>query len=136
MPRFPLFIWRLRRACRKYRIEVLNPHFIGLEHFSLMLFARFGGFHGPLLLSFHGSDIRSMIQTRGIERSLSRLLLKGAAALVPCSYGLGEEVLMLAPESARIALYPCQTESMSHASSPAHNITHRFQITSPAGAPS
>ena len=96
----PVFIWKLRSICRRFKIEVLNPHFIGLEYFALLLFRHFSGYRGKLLLSFHGSDIRTMIQSRGLERFLSRLLLRGADTLIPCSAGLGEEILMFVPECA------------------------------------
>ena len=96
----PALLGQLRDICRRYGIEVINPHFVGLEIFGLMLFRRSGLFKGKLILSFHGSDLRAMIQSRGWERILSRLLLRGADVLVPCSFGLGEEILLLAPECA------------------------------------
>jgi glycosyltransferase involved in cell wall biosynthesis len=96
----PRFFWQLRDLCRRHQIRVVNPHFIGLEYFPLMLFRRLGGFRGRLLLSFHGSDIRGMMQSRGLERYLSRLLLRGADVLVPCSRDLGEEIRMFVPECA------------------------------------
>ncbi len=105
--RLPSLFRKLRALCDAENVQVLNPHFIGLEYFSLMLFRRFGGFHGPLLLSFHGSDIRSMMRTRGFERFLSRLLLRGADLLIPCSEGLAEEIALFVPECAgRIASIP------------------------------
>ncbi len=99
--RAPALFWRLHAICKEHRIKILNPHFVGLECFVLMLFRRTGCFRGKLFLSFHGSDIRSMIQSKGLERIWSRLLLRGADLLIPCSEGLGEEILMLVPECAR-----------------------------------
>ncbi len=96
----PALFWRLRATCRRHNIEILNPHFIGLEHLALVLFRRSGCFGGKLLLSFHGSDVRSMVQSKGLQRLLSRLLLRGADTLIPCSEGLAEEILMLVPECA------------------------------------
>lgn len=105
--RAPLFFHQLRTLCRQYDVRVLNPHFVGLEHLTLLLFRRLGCFHGRIALSFHGSDLRSMIQSRGIERLLARVLLRGADLLIPCSQGLAEEILLLAPECAtRIAPVP------------------------------
>ena len=94
-------LFRLRAFCRNRRVEVLNPHFIGLEHFCLVLLRRTGLFHGRVLLSFHGSDIRNMIQSRGMERWFFRLTLRGADALVPCSEGLAAEIEMFVPECVR-----------------------------------
>lgn len=98
--RLPELFWTLRRHGKQFRISVLNPHFVGMEHFGLMLFRRSGLFQGKLILSFHGSDIRRMLQAKGYERLLYRLLLRGADVLVPCSFALAEEILMLAPECA------------------------------------
>lgn len=103
----PQLFSRLRAICRRFDIEVINPHYVGLEIFGLMLFRRSGLFKGKLILSFHGSDLRGMIQTTGWRRFLARLLLRGADVLVPCSAGLGEEILLLAPEcAARIVPIP------------------------------
>ncbi len=98
--RLPALLIRLRSICRRYGIETINPHFIGMEIFGLVLFRRSGLFKGKLILSFHGADLRTMIQSKGWPRMLSRLMLRGADVLVPCSRGLGEEILLLAPECA------------------------------------
>lgn len=103
----PTMLWNLRSLCRQYSIRVLNPHFIGIEHFPLVLLRKLGLFRGTLILSFHGSDIRSMLQTQGIQRELFRILLRGADVLVSCSEGLREEILILVPECAkRTAVIP------------------------------
>ncbi|MBV8570307.1 MAG: glycosyltransferase family 4 protein [Acidobacteriaceae bacterium] len=93
-------LWRLRRICRTERIKVLNPHFIGLTHFALMLFRRTVWRKGKLVFSFHGSDLRAMMQSRGLERLLLRLLVRGADRLVACSEGLADELRAFAPECA------------------------------------
>jgi glycosyltransferase involved in cell wall biosynthesis len=99
--RAPWLLLKLSAFCRERRIEVLNPHFVGLEHFCLVLLKRLGLFRGRVLLSFHGSDIRFMMQSGGIERWFSRLTLRWADYLIPCSEGLGAEIMMFAPESAK-----------------------------------
>jgi glycosyltransferase involved in cell wall biosynthesis len=121
--RLPSLFLHLQRLCREHQITVLNPHFVGLEHLGLMLFRRSGLFQGKLVLSFHGSDIRSMLQTKGWRRFLARTLLRGADVLVPCSIALGEEILLLVPERA-CALVPIQNgiDSESFAKSAAIGI--------------
>ncbi|MDQ2777759.1 MAG: glycosyltransferase family 4 protein [Acidobacteriota bacterium] len=99
--RAPWMLLKLRAFCREQRVEVLNPHFVGLEHFCLVLLKRLGLFRGRVLLSFHGSDIRLMMQSGGLERWFSLLTVRWADYLIPCSEGLGSEVLMFAPESAK-----------------------------------
>ncbi len=96
----PAILWRLRSICRRHSIAVLNPHFIGLEYFPLLILRKLRWFRGQLILSFHGSDIRSMMQSRGIERCLSKILLRGADQLVACSEGLRDEILYFVPECA------------------------------------
>jgi glycosyltransferase involved in cell wall biosynthesis len=96
----PFFFRRLGAICRQHDVRVLNPHFVGIEHLTLILFRWLGCFRGHIALSFHGSDIRGMIQSRGLERFLVRMLLRGADVLIPCSQGLGKEILLIAPECA------------------------------------
>jgi glycosyltransferase involved in cell wall biosynthesis len=96
----PLILWKLRQLCRRYSIGILNPHFIGLEYFPLLVMRRLGLFRGKLILSFHGLDIREMQRSRGLERYLSLTLLRGADWLVGCSSGLREEIVKLVPECA------------------------------------
>ncbi len=96
--KMPVLLWRWRRMCREHQIAVLNPHFIGLELFGLMLLRRLGLFDGQLLLSFHGSDIRGMLQSRGIERYLSKLLLRGSDRLIACSNELAGEIELFVPD--------------------------------------
>ena len=94
----PSVLWKLRATCRRYSIRVLNPHFITIEYFPLLLLRKLGMFRGQLILSFHGSDIRGIIQSRGMERWLFRMLLRGSDFLVACSDGLREEILDFVPE--------------------------------------
>ncbi len=96
--KMPGLLWRWRRMCLEHQIAVLNPHFIGLEFFGLMLLRRLGLFKGQLFLSFHGSDIRGMLQSRGVERYFSKLLLRGADRLIACSNALAEEIEMFVPD--------------------------------------
>lgn len=98
--RAPAFFRQLRSVCQRHDVQVLNPHFIGLEHLTLLLFRWLGYFQGQIVLSFHGSDIRHMIQSRGVKRFLSQLLLRRADLLIPCSEGLGQEILLLVPDCA------------------------------------
>lgn len=98
--RAPIFFVRLRAICRQHDVRVLNPHFVGLEHLTLLLFRKLGYFRGRIALSFHGADVRGMIQSRGLERMLARVLLRGVDLLIPCSQGLGQELSLLVPECA------------------------------------
>jgi glycosyltransferase involved in cell wall biosynthesis len=98
--RGPSILWKLRSLCRKYSINVLNPHFIGLEYLPLVLLRRLGLFRGQLIFSLHGADLKELRQSRGLERRLSKMLLRGADYLVPCSEGLAAEIADFVPECA------------------------------------
>jgi L-malate glycosyltransferase len=105
--RLPRTLLRLRALCRANSIRILNPHFIGLEHLSLGLLRRLRLFSGKLILSFHGSDLRSLMQGSVVQRILARILLRSADHLVACSQGLAEEMLFFVPDLAsRMAVIP------------------------------
>jgi glycosyltransferase involved in cell wall biosynthesis len=94
----PSSIYRLIVLCRENHAQVLNPHFVGLEYFTLALLRRSRLFRGKLLFSFHGSDLRAMLGLSGLEKGLARFLLRSADLLVPCSSDLGSELLLLVPD--------------------------------------
>jgi glycosyltransferase involved in cell wall biosynthesis len=86
---------RLLRLVRENHIAVVNPHFPGTEVISFLLLRRWCGF--KVILSFHGSDIRTALRSKGLERAAYRWMLRAADAVVACSYGLLEEIRMLEP---------------------------------------
>ncbi|HLH04616.1 MAG TPA: glycosyltransferase family 4 protein [Bryobacteraceae bacterium] len=95
--KLPVVLWRWRKLCREIEIDVLNPHFIGPDYLILALLRGLGLFRGTLILSFHGSDVHRLHQTRGLERLLCKILLRQADWLVPCSEVLAEQVRRFAP---------------------------------------
>jgi glycosyltransferase involved in cell wall biosynthesis len=62
-------------------------------------------FPGKVILSFHGSDIRSAHGMRGWMRWAYRCLLRQADAVVSCSEGLQSEVLALEPSAKACVIY-------------------------------
>jgi glycosyltransferase involved in cell wall biosynthesis len=96
--RTPRVVWKLWTLCRQYDLDVLNPHFVGLEHLPFVLLKRLGLFRGKLVFSFHGADLREMFQATPLEKRLLRMMLRNADALVCCSEGLREELVLFAPE--------------------------------------
>lgn len=95
----PLALLRLRRLCRAKRIGVLNMHYPDLEALNLVLLKRLGLFGGAVVLSLHGSDIRSALRESGIARRIWRFMLRHASTVVCCSDGLTEETLQLEPRA-------------------------------------
>ena len=97
-------IGRLIPLIRRNRIAVINAHFPGTEVITFLLLRRWCGFR--VVLSFHGSDIREAIGSRGLKRWAYRWMLRAADAVVPCSQGLLEEVRMLETRLRRVVVVP------------------------------
>ncbi len=94
----PFIAWRLWSFCRRYSITVLNPHFAGIDDLPLWFVRKTGIFKGKLILSFHGLDVNTLTSSRGLERFLGKMLLRGADFLVACSSGLRDEIIRFVPE--------------------------------------
>jgi len=96
---------RLRKLVKKCNIGVFNLHFPDLAALNFVLLRDFRLFRGKVILSFHGSDIRSAIQESGISNRLWKFLLRRADAVVACSDGLKAEVLILEPRCKPVTIY-------------------------------
>lgn len=101
----PAALFRLRRLCRVNRIGVLNMHYPDLEALNLILLKLLGLFHGQVILSLHGSDIRSAMQETGTAKRLWRFMLRHASTVVTCSNGLRQEALQFEPRANVITIY-------------------------------
>lgn len=95
-------IGRLVTLARKHKIAVLNAHFPGTEVISFLLLRRWCGF--KVILSFHGSDIREALRSRGLKRAAYRWMLRTSDGVAPCSEGLLEEIRMLEPRLRKVAV--------------------------------
>jgi len=93
--RFPYRCWCLRRIIIECDIKVINPHFPNLGSLAFLLLGKCHLFKGKVILSFHGSDMRMALSTRGFERTLWKVLLRGADHIVVVSDDLGKDVLAL-----------------------------------------
>jgi len=89
----PAELRRLRRLISAHGLRAINMHFAGLESFSFVALRRLGLFRGKYVLTFHGSDVRQVLRTRGAQRALWRLILHGVDRLVFVSKDLKEEFL-------------------------------------------
>lgn len=101
----PRELFALRRLAKRYNIAAFNIHFPDLQALSFVLLRMFRLFEGQIILSVHGSDIRSAHQERGFPKALWKFLLRNASAVVACSKGLAEEVLLLEPRSRTATIY-------------------------------
>jgi glycosyltransferase involved in cell wall biosynthesis len=96
---FPARCREIRRSVKQLRISVINPHYPDLGALNFLAMKRMGLFRGKLVLSFHGSDIRGALHSRGIKRFLWRILVRGADRIVVVSNDLATDVLALEPRS-------------------------------------
>jgi glycosyltransferase involved in cell wall biosynthesis len=93
----PSTLLHLRRLNRNFRIEVINPHFPGLNSLTFVVLRKLGWFRGKLILSFHGSDVRAIESTTGIARRAWEIILRNADAVVTCSQALSRRIGALVP---------------------------------------
>ncbi len=96
---------RLRRICLDQKISALNVHFPDLEALNLVLLRLFGLFDGQVVVSLHGSEIRSALQQTGLRKRIWRFMLRHASTVVTCSDGLKQELLQLEPRAKAVTIY-------------------------------
>lgn len=95
--RLPVTLFRLRQIFRKMRVEVVNPHFPGMECIHFFMLRWLGIFRGRIILSFHGSDVVAVSKSAFFERRLWAVLLRSADANVCCSRALARRLVDAAP---------------------------------------
>src|ERR1700691_3417856 len=93
--RLPYRCWVMRRIIDQQNIRIINPHFPDLASLLFLALKKLKLFKGKIILSFHGSDIRNALATKGRERKLWRMLLRGADHIVVVSDYLAKDVLAL-----------------------------------------
>jgi len=88
----PAFLIDLLRFCRRHRVVAFNFHYPDLGAFSIALLRFLGLYRGAFILSFHGTDLRTVRGAGRIERALWRYMLHCATAIAACSRAFAEEV--------------------------------------------
>jgi glycosyltransferase involved in cell wall biosynthesis len=95
-------LWHL---AKEYRIDAINFHFPSLNALNWIALQKLRLFPGKVILSFHGSDIRTAHGLHGWERFAYRYLLREADAVVSCSKDLQSEVVALEPRVKACVIY-------------------------------
>jgi glycosyltransferase involved in cell wall biosynthesis len=93
--RLPYRCWALHRIIRQHNIAIINPHFPDLESLVFVVLKKLRLFRGKVILSFHLSDVQHSLSTKGLERKLWRVLLRGTDHIVVVSDDLAKDVLTL-----------------------------------------
>lgn len=98
--RFPRRYRALRRIITKHNVRIVNPHYPGLNAFLFVALRQLGGFAGQIVLSFHGSDAKTVVSAAGMEKRLWKVLLRSVDHIVVVSDSIGREFLKLEPRIA------------------------------------
>lgn len=88
----PLFLTDLLLFCRRHRVVAFNFHYPSLSAFPIAVLRFLGLYRGALILSFHGTDLRTARGVGRIERALLKWVLRRATAIVACSQGFAADV--------------------------------------------
>jgi len=94
----PAFGRRWRQLAERHDWQVVNVHYPGLAALTWIALKRLKLWHGVLLISVHGREVRDPLPPRGpVAQRLMRYLLENADGVVACSAELAGDVLRLAP---------------------------------------
>jgi L-malate glycosyltransferase len=85
----------LRRIINKHNIKVINPHFPEQASLVFLVLKKLKLFKGKIIFSFHGSDVRDALLTKGLERKLWKIMLRSADHIVVVSNDLAKNVSAL-----------------------------------------
>ena len=93
----PLAMLRLRRLITEHRVAAINVHYPTVSSVTFALLKLVRLCPARLVLSFHGQDIKSSAELKGLPRRLFRFLLRSADAVTACSHGFAQRVRELFP---------------------------------------
>lgn len=93
----PKTIRLLRHIVRIYGINVINAHYPTTASLAFILMRKFGLFNGKVIVSLHGTDIRSALKMTGLMYFTWRLLLQWADHVVVVSENLRQIAIQLYP---------------------------------------
>jgi glycosyltransferase involved in cell wall biosynthesis len=90
---YPADSGRIRQLVLRHDVRAVNFHYIGSHVFAWTLAKKTRAFHGKIILSIHGRDIRTIAALRGMRRWIWQWVLESADAVVACSQGLADETI-------------------------------------------
>jgi glycosyltransferase involved in cell wall biosynthesis len=89
--RAPLTLYQTLSLLRRFNVVAVNFHYVGLSPLGIVVLRRLGLYRGRLILSFHGTDVRS--PETPFQRRLISYILRSADAVVACSNGLATRMV-------------------------------------------
>lgn len=93
----PIDLLRLAKTLRGLDVSVVNLHFPGLNCCAFFLLRLLGLYRGKIVLSFHGSDVSIVKNSRRIERKVWTMAIRNADCVTACSAALGAELEAIVP---------------------------------------
>jgi glycosyltransferase involved in cell wall biosynthesis len=88
----PASMYAIFLLSRRYRLRVVNFHYVGLSVLPVALSRMLGIFRGVVILSFHGLDLADARASGRFPHLLWRFVFRHATALVGCSNALAAEL--------------------------------------------
>lgn len=93
----PFSLFQLYKIIIKHNVETINVHYPSLYSLQFAIIKHTTSFCKNIVLSFHGSDIKNAIESKGIEMVLWKLLLRVVDNIVTCSESLKTELVAIEP---------------------------------------
>jgi glycosyltransferase involved in cell wall biosynthesis len=99
--RWPGRYRKLWRILDRDNIAVVNLHFPSLNALMFLTLRTMRRFRPEIILSFHGSDVKNILEASRLERLLWRIVLRKVDGIAVVSESLAEELMTLEPGIAR-----------------------------------
>jgi glycosyltransferase involved in cell wall biosynthesis len=96
----PATMIRLRAIVRRFDVVAINVHYPSTNAILFVLLRWLGLYHGNVILSFHGADLRAALAAKGLERLVWRLLAQSVDCSIAVSKSLAHDASTLSPECA------------------------------------
>jgi L-malate glycosyltransferase len=97
----PATLLSLRALVKRYNVQTFNCVFPDNECLNIVILKKLGLFSGKVVLWFHGNDIKTATEKRGLAAAAYRWMLRRSDGVVACSRGLLEDVLRFEPRCVR-----------------------------------
>jgi glycosyltransferase involved in cell wall biosynthesis len=91
----PKIIYTLRHIVRIYDIDVVNIHYPLAASIAFVFMRRLGLFKGKVIISLHGTDVRSALGLTGVARMTWKFMLRGADHVIVVSESLQKTAALL-----------------------------------------
>lgn len=95
----PVMFFGILRYCHRHRVNTLNFHYPSLAVFPVAMLKFTRLYRGNLVLSFHGLDLRAVVESSATESRLWRFVLSQCDRIVACSAALATDFKLVSPES-------------------------------------